>query len=485
MRSSSHSYALCSMLSAASADLSVEPPVCTMARAISRRDFLEVGLAAAAFSILPRRPPPQRDHPNILFILADDLGYGDLSCYGRPDYRTTHIDRLAKDGLRFTSNYTAAALCTPTRVALMTGRYPARLPIGLVEPLEYGDETVGLPPEHPTVASRLKDVGYETALIGKWHLGFLPEHGPLRHGFDEFYGILSGGVDYFTHREPSGKLDLHEGNVAVDQAGYMTDVLTQRALEYIGRRHAAPFYLALHYTAPHWPWEGPTDTAASRALRRVADTAASRFVRGYADRGSLGVFTAMMQRLDDGVGRLMRALRDAGLERDTFVVFTSDNGGERYSYNWPMSAGKGSLREGGIRVPAIVRWPGRVPAGRTTDQSTISMDWTATLLAVGGATPDPAYPLDGLDLSPLCRGKPARFERTIFWRTRLEDAARRGSWKYLRTDRDESLFDIPSDPGEGADLGAYELETLTSLRVAFREWNRQMLPRPPASAPRR
>jgi arylsulfatase A-like enzyme len=417
---------------------------------------------------------------NILFILADDLGYGDLSCYGRPDYRTPHIDRLAREGSRFTGNYTAAAVCTPTRVALMTGRYPARLPIGLTEPLRYGDETVGLPPEHPTVASRLKQAGYDTALIGKWHLGYLPEHGPLRHGFDEFYGILSGGVDYFTHREPSGKLDLHEGNVTVEQAGYMTDLLTQRALQYIGRRHAAPFYLALHYTAPHWPWEGPTDTAASAEYRRVADTAAKRFVRGYADRGSLGVFTAMMQRLDEGVGRLLRGLHDAGLERDTFVVFTSDNGGERFSYHWPMSAAKASLREGGIRVPAIVRWPGRVPGGRTVHQTTISMDWTATLLAVGGATPDPAYPLDGLDLSPLCRGRPVNFDRTLFWRTSLEDAARRGGWKYLRTDGQDSLFDIPRDPGESADLSAYEPRTLTSLRAAFSDWNRQMLPRPRA-----
>ena len=176
-----------------------------MSRTISRRDFLEGSLAAAALSLLPRWPSPQPEHPNIFFILADDLGYGDLSCYGRPDYRTTHIDRLAREGLRFTSNYTAAAVCTPTRVALLTGRYPARLPIGLVEPLRYGDETVGLPPEHPTVASGLKQAGYETALIGKWHLGFLPEHGPLRHGFDEFYGILSGGVDYFSHRDPAGK----------------------------------------------------------------------------------------------------------------------------------------------------------------------------------------------------------------------------------------------------------------------------------------
>ena len=452
---------------------------------ISRRDFLKGGLAAAALGVQPRKHLSPVIPPNILFILADDLGYGDLSCYGRPDYRTPNIDRLARDGLRFTSNYTAAAVCTPTRVALMTGRYPARLPIGLVEPLAYGDETVGLPPEHPTVASRLKLAGYETALIGKWHLGFLPEHGPLRHGFDEFYGILSGGVDYFTHREPSGKLDFHEGNVAVDQAGYMTDLLTDRAESYLTRRHAAPFYLALHYTAPHWPWEGPTDTAASRTLRGVADTAAGRFVRGYADRGSRAVYTAMMQRLDEGVGRLLGALQDAGLERNSLVVFTSDNGGERYSYNWPLSDAKGSLHEGGIRVPAIARWPERVPAGRTTDQSTITMDWTATLLAVGGATPDPAYPLDGLDLSPLWRGEPVGFDRTLFWRTREEDAARRGRWKYLRAEHSESLFDIPSDPGEAADLAAYEPKTLTSMRTDFGEWSKRMLPRPPASVPRR
>lgn len=449
-----------------------------MARTISRRDFLECGLAATALGILPRRYLAAADRPNILFILADDLGYGDLSCYGRPDYRTPHIDRLAQNGLRFTSNYTAAAVCTPTRVGLMTGRYPARLPIGLVEPLAFGDKSVGLPPEHPTVASRLKQVGYATALIGKWHLGFLPEHGPLRHGFDEFYGILGGAVDYFTHRQPSGELDFYEGQVEVDQAGYMTDLLTERAVQYARRRHSSPFFLALHYTAPHWPWEGPTDTAASRALRTVADTASKRFVRGYADGGSLGVFTGMMQRLDNGVGRLVQALRDAGVERDTFVVFTSDNGGERYSYNWPMSDGKGSLREGGIRVPAIACWPGRVPAGRTTDLTTISMDWTATLISVGGATPDPAYPLDGRDLSPLCRGEPARFDRTVFWRTREEDAARRGRWKYLRTESGESLFDIPRDPGEGANLAPYEPETLQSLREEYQEWNSRMLPRP-------
>ncbi|MBA3759060.1 MAG: sulfatase-like hydrolase/transferase [Gemmatimonadales bacterium] len=449
-----------------------------MARGIPRRSFLQSSFAAALFTALPRHHRLRVRSPNILFILADDLGYGDLSCYGRPDYRTPYLDQLAREGLRFTSNYTAAAVCSPTRVALMTGRYPARLPIGLVEPLAYGDNSIGLPPEHPTPASLLKRAGYETALIGKWHLGYLPEHGPLRHGFEEFYGILSGGVDYFSHREPAGKLDLHEGNVTVDRAGYMTDLLTDRAVQYVRRRHAAPFYLALHYTAPHWPWEGPGDTAASRMYRTVADTVKDRFVKGYADGGSLRIFTAMMQQLDASVGRLLGALEDAGQSRDTFVVFTSDNGGERYSYNWPASDGKTSLREGGIRVPAIVRWPGRVPAGGTTDQSVITMDWTATMLGLAGAAADPGYPLDGVDLTPLCLGKSAQVDRALFWRTRAQDAARRGRWKYLRTEGDEMLFDIPNDPGERSNLDIYQPGALVSLREEFGQWNNQMLPRP-------
>ena len=181
---------------------------------LSREQFRSGRLHCLAAASLATGPSSEHS-----FVLADDLGYGDLSCYGRPDYRTPHLDRLARQGLRFTSNYTAAAVCSPTRVALMTGRYPARLPIGLLEPLVYGDDSVGLPPEHPTPASLLKAAGYETALIGKWHLGFLPEHGPIRHGFDEFYGILGPAVDYFSHTTPAGKLDMQEGNVTVDQAG--------------------------------------------------------------------------------------------------------------------------------------------------------------------------------------------------------------------------------------------------------------------------
>jgi arylsulfatase A-like enzyme len=444
---------------------------------MGRREFLRAG-AAAALGLLAadaERVRRAQRPPNVLFILADDLGYGDLSAWGRPEYRTPHLDRFARDGVRLTNAYTAAAVCTPTRCALITGRYPQRLDIGLTEPLAYGDETVGLPAGHPTVASLLKSAGYDTALVGKWHLGYLPEHGPIPHGFDEFYGILSGGVDYFTHREPSGKLDLHEGTTTVERVGYITDLLTDRAIDYVKRRRSRPFYLALHYTAPHWPWEGPEDKPRS-------DSIAARQMR-FVDGGSTRIYATMMRSLDDSVARVLGALHDAGRDRDTLVVFTSDNGGERWSYNWPMSEGKGTLREGGLRVPAAVRWPGVTAAGRVSDVPVITMDWTATLVAAAGARPDAAYPLDGADLRPVLGGG-ALAERTLFWRTRAQDAARQGRWKLWRAaGGTASLYDVMEDPGEKFDRRAFQPDVARELEAEFERWNATVLPRPTTPRP--
>ena len=197
----------------------------------------------------------QTSRPNVIFILADDLGWGDLSCYGRPDYRTPNLDRLASEGVRFTDAYSASAVCTPTRCAFITGRYPGRLKIGLIEPLPSTNHTVGLDPDHPTIGSLLKKSGYDTALIGKWHLGFRPEWGPNAHGFDEFFGILSGAADYHLHKNPLGEPELFENLRPVERNGYLTDLLTDRAVNYVTRRRTVPFYLSLHYTAPHWPWQ--------------------------------------------------------------------------------------------------------------------------------------------------------------------------------------------------------------------------------------
>lgn len=457
-----------------------------MSRKVSRREFVSTAVTAATLAgagIASGLTSPQmRPRPNILFILADDLGYGDLSCYGRPDYQTPHLDRLATQGVRFLNAYSASPVCTPTRCAFITGRYPARTRVGLEEPLteprELGDrvKTLGLPPEHPTIASLLKQNGYQTALIGKWHLGYLPNFGPVQSGFDEFFGIMTGAADFFTHKDMAGDNDLYEGKVAVERIGYTTEMLTQRAVQYIsnrrGRGAASPFYLSLHYTAPHWPWEGPRDQDVSRDLKGGYD--------GFTAGGSLKTYAAMMKSLDDGIGEVLRALDRAGMARNTLVIFTSDNGGERFSYNWPFRGIKFSLFEGGIRVPAIVRWPGVVPVGVETKQAAITMDWTRTMLAAGKAQPDDTYPLDGSDLLPVLRGSQPPYERTFFWRTSLQDAVLKGHWKYVKDGEDEYLFDLSVDQREQANYREQNPTRFTQLRDEFKKWEATVLPRPPA-----
>lgn len=452
-----------------------------MSRTVTRREFVSGALAGAAIATAAPTAfsRTRTDRPNILFLLADDLGYGDLSCYGRPDYQTPQLDRLATQGVRFVNAYSASSVCTPTRCAFITGRYPARTRVGLEEPLtEKGDlgeraKTLGLPAEYPTIASLLKQSGYQTALIGKWHLGYLPTFGPLKSGFDEFFGIMSGAADFFTHKDMRGDPDLYEGKVPVERIGYTTELLTQRAVEYVSARRTAtsPFYLSLHYTAPHWPWEGPRDLEVSQTLGRE--------YAGFTAGGSLKTYAAMMKSLDDGIGEVLRALDRSGLSRNTLVIFTSDNGGERFSYNWPFRGQKFSLWEGGIRVPAIVRWPGIVPVNLVTRQAAITMDWTATMLALGKAKPDPAYPLDGRDLLPVIRGSQPVSERSFFWRTSEMSAALNGPWKYVDDGKQEYLFNLAIDEREQRDFREQNPSRFTRLRDEFKKWDSTVLPRPP------
>ena len=440
---------------------------------ITRRQFIAGTVGAVAATNVAAQRVRTSSRPNILFILADDLGWGDLSCYGRPEYKTPHLDKLAQQGMRFTNAYSAAAVCTPTRVGWITGRYPARLPVGLEEPIterkELGErvKTIGIPPEHPTVSSLIKAAGYDTALVGKWHLGYLPYYGPLRSGFDEFFGIMSGAVDHFSHKTMASEPDLYEGEVTVDRVGYITDLLTQRAIEYLKRRHAKPFYLSLHYTAPHWPWEGPKDKAFSDAMKYGPV--------GFRAGGSLKVYAEMMKSLDGGIGRVLQALKASGLESDTLVIFTSDNGGERFSFNWPFSGQKGDLREGGVRVPAIVRWPGVIRPGTTSGHPVITMDWTATMIAAAGSKPDPKFPLDGEDQLPILMGQNSIADRTFFWRTRRQGAMRSGKWKYVREGKNEFLYDLSVDEREQANFVEAEASKLSDLRTQFRNWESQMM----------
>ncbi|MGV7209927.1 sulfatase [Oxalobacteraceae bacterium A2-2] len=410
--------------------------------------------------------------PNILFILADDLGHADLGVYGQTDFKTPNLDRLAAQGIRYTQAYANSAVCSATRFALITGRYQYRLRGGLEEPIAGASDTIGLPPSHPTLPSLLKQQGYGTALIGKWHLGYLPTFGPLKSGYDSFFGNYGGAIDYFTHKPgvgPQVKEDLYEGEVPVHQIGYYTDLLGARAVDFVRKQQAGkPFFLSLHYTAPHWPWEGPGDEAVSRDIDNIF----------HYDGGDLKTYGKMVESLDASIGRVLAALKAQGLEDNTIVIFTSDNGGERFSRTWPLTGQKTELLEGGIRVPAIVRWPAAIKPGQVSDQVAISMDWLPTLLAAAGGAPDPAYPTDGINLLPQLLGKEGKVERTLLWRYKAnaQRAIRSGDWKYLKIGGNEFLFDVAKDQRERANLAKRHPEVFARLKEQWGQWNQQMLP---------
>ncbi|MFK0120980.1 sulfatase [Streptomyces sp. NPDC090994] len=418
-----------------------------------------------------------RRRPNILFILGDDLGWADLSSYGSPHIRTPHLDRLAAQGVRFTDAYSGSATCSPTRFSLYTGRFPGRTEGGLAEPI--GNRTQGLTPGHPTLASLLKEAGYSTALIGKWHCGFLPDYSPTRSGWDEFFGNFGGALEYFSKLGQLGEYDLYEGDAEYQDLRYYTTVLTERAVEYVSRDHDAPWLLNLNFTTPHWPWltEDDAETGAEIAAKIRAGGGVSALL--HDDGGSVEKYKEMVESLDSAVGEVLTALRRSGQEDDTLVVFASDNGGERFSYQWPLSGAKSELLEGGIRVPTILRWPAAVGARQVSHEPVYSPDWTATLLELAGARPDPAYPLDGHSLAGyLLRGEDLP-ERDLFWRVRGNRALRRGKWKYYQdADGTDHLYDLAADAREQADLATVRPKLLAELKAAWEKVDGTLLPYP-------
>jgi arylsulfatase A-like enzyme len=428
--------------------------------------------------------------PNFVFIVADDLGFADLGCYGGREAAfgpvSPVLDRLAANGLRFTQGYSNSPVCSPTRFAMATARWQYRLRGAAEEPINSkskGSTTLGLPPEHPTLPSLLRAGGYRTALIGKWHLGYPPVFGPLKSGYDEFFGPMSGGVDYFTHCSNNGSHDLYFGDAERHEEGYLTDLLSRRAVDWVDRMAGqdAPFLLSLHYTAPHWPWETRDDEAFAHEVKD------NLF---HLHGGNIHTYRRMIHHMDEGIGWLVEALRRNGQLDNTLIVFTSDNGGERFSDNWPLVGGKMDLTEGGIRVPWIAHWPAVIAPGRETTQPCLTMDWSATLLdAAGvldgsaGVSPDPDYPLDGLSLLPVLQAADREFPRPLYWRMnhRGQRALRDGDWKYLRVDGHDYLFNIPADERERANLAAREPARLAAMRAAWEAWNDTM-PAIPADA---
>jgi arylsulfatase A-like enzyme len=417
-------------------------------------------LGAAAVSAQTR--------PNVVLIVMDDVGYGDYGSYGAPDIQTPNVDRLAKEGVRFTDFY-AAPSCTPTRAALMTGRYQQRVRLEVPLPNTKGAAGQGLRPTGRSLPQLLKNHGYATGLVGKWHLGYQAEHHPNSHGFDYFFGFLAGYIDYYQHTAGDGLHDLYENRTAVHVDGYMTDLITERALRFVEEHAKQPFFLEVAYNAAHWPFQRPD-------MPSVAPGNA-RFVQPHEEpTNTRADYAAILERADQGVGRILGALDQLGLARDTLVIFTNDNGGEWLSRNAPLFHRKGTVWEGGVRVPLLMRWPARLPAGQSTRQVGIIQDLTATVLAATGAPIPPEARLEGIDLLRLVQPGAKPMERTLFFRVtaRQQRAVRQGDWKLVVDGGATLLFDLASDPGERTDLAKQRLDVARRLRPLITEWEKDV-----------
>ncbi|MAS96265.1 MAG: hypothetical protein CMO55_23935 [Verrucomicrobiales bacterium] len=410
--------------------------------------------------------------PNIIFILADDLGYGDLGCYGAPDIATPNLDKLASEGIRFTDAYANGAICSPTRMAFLTGRYQQR--VGMENALTYQEMGRGIPPGGTTVATRLKESGYTNGLSGKWHLGYDDNRQPTAQGFDHFFGLLGGNHHYFQHMDRIGVHDLWRDTESVKREGYSTDLVTEDALAFIEENKENPFFLYLSHPAPHFPWQGPDDEG------KLVEPKKKSWQTG--DRET---YIAMVERMDQGIGEVIDLIDKQGLGENTLIVFTSDNGGHTYSRNTPMRDYKGTLYEGGIRVPCIARWTGTIPAGKTTRQVAITMDWSATFARLAGIPADPSVE-DGIDLTPILTGEKAPIERTLFWRSRpgpkrknveVRRAVRDGAWKLLEIEGQPiQLYNLELDIAETTNEAENHPDLVKTLQSKITAWEKEVGP---------
>jgi arylsulfatase B len=468
----------------------------------SRRNAtIAAGLFVACILFAVRAVAAQR--PNILYIIADDLGYGEAGCYGGKDIPTPNIDSLAKSGVRFTSGYVTAPFCAASRAALMTGRYQTRFgfeynPIGA----KNAAPNIGLPVDQKTIGDRLRDAGYATALVGKWHLGGTAPFHPMRRGFDEFFGFMheghfyvpqpwngvttwlrrktlpdgtkgrwtspGGHIVWSTHldsNEPEYDADnpILRGSQPVDEKANLTDAFTREAISFIDRHKAQPWFLYLAYNAVHSPMQGE-------------DTYMEKFA--HIPDIHRRIFAAMTAHLDDGIGRVLAQLRADGLEENTLIVFLSDNGGptkELTSSNAPLRGGKGELFEGGIRIPFIMSWKGKIPAGKTIDTPIVSMDANVTALEIGNAAPKQEQ-LDGVNILPLLTGESTTAPHdNLFWRVGRLNALRHGDWKLLRTGGAWQLYDLAHDISETTNVAAQNAARVQELSTLWDQWNGEQI----------
>lgn len=434
-------------------------------------------LAASVLALLLAGPPAdaQQRPPNFVIILADDLGVGDISPFGGWVH-TPQLDRLAAEGMRFTDFHSNGVVCSPTRAALLTGRYQQRA--GL-------ESVLYAAPDHPrrnrghglqlrelTFAEMLRDAGYATGMTGKWHLGYERSYNPVFNGFDRFNGYVSGNVDYFSHVDGAGFYDWWDGDRLVNEPGYATHLITRHSVRFIEQHRDRPFVLYVAHEAPHYPYQGPKDRP-------------FRLVGGENQHGAGGdsaevrrAYREMVEEMDRGVGEIVDALRQNDLAANTLVVFLSDNGALRYGSNGSLRGFKGSVWEGGHRVPAIAWWPGRIAPGSSSAQPAMGFDLVPTMLALAGAGVPFEHRLDGVSLLPALQGRTLPGERTLIWQYEGQAAVREGRWKVVVGAREHpaaALFDLQADPGETTDLAARHPERLRRMLQRLEEWRRDVL----------
>lgn len=440
----------------------------------SVRRFLVAGLWLISCGSLAAAEPNSR--PNFVIILADDLGYADIGCFGSKDIPTPNIDSLARDGVRCTNAYVTAGSCSPSRAGLMTGRYQER--DGFEFNCNYATAlqnlpVVGLDPAATTLANVLKSRGYATGMVGKWHLGFDTTHHPTVRGFDEYFGFLSGAHAYLRDDAPAVRAvatdearstDKIQRDVAdVREDEYLTDAFAREACAFIDRSAGKPFFLYLPFNAVHTPFE-TTDKYAQR-FAHVGDV-------------KRRVYYAMTSALDDAVGRVLASLKQHGLEENTLVVFLSDNGGPTYTgvqSNGPLKAGKLTLFEGGVRVPMLVRWPTKVPAGQVRDGIVSSLDLLPTIATAAGA----AVPsgLDGVDALPWLAGQASQSPHDVlYWRNGPNRAIRNGNWKLVQSGDYAWLHDLATDVGESRNLADQHPDIVRDLQQRLDAWEKELKP---------
>ena len=436
------------------------------------RRFISIA-AICGLALIAVHAQPAATKPNIVLIMTDDVGYGDIGSYGAPDIKTPNIDSLAKNGTRLTDFYANASSCTPTRAGLITGRYQDR--VGINHPIGHAtspEGKLGLTADGRSLPQLVKNAGYATGLIGKWHLGYLPTNSPLAHGFDTFFGFKAGYTDYWEHVDNGGQPDLFENDRPVTVTGYMTDLITERSVKFIDDHATQPFFLEVAYNAAHWPYQDP-DRPSKAANNAGHMHAWDENTNTRAD------YVKVMERADQGVGKILAALDQHKLGDNTLVIFTNDNGGEWLSRNAPFYDRKFSLYEGGIRVPAILRWPGHVPAGATSAQVGITMDLTATILAASSATVPADAKLEGINLLPLLATGAKPRPRTLFWRVNFtgisQRAVRDGNWKLLIDGVERiHLFDLSKDASERNDVAASNTAIVRKLRQQILAWEKDV-----------